>query len=108
MPSAPAKKQPINVKVAALGDKPPLVKYVFAEGSMLYNAENIYSSSDDENLRDISTHTMTPKERLSPVDKNVLLSSILKFFMPGKRRMMRSTHIIDAVAVSLNSRYQAS
>jgi hypothetical protein len=40
--------------------------------------------------------TMTPKDRLSPVDKNALLSSILKFFLPGKYRTMRSTHIIEA------------
>jgi hypothetical protein len=49
----------------------------------------------------MSNLTMTPKERLSPVDKNVLLSSILKFFFPGNWRMIRSTHIIDAVRKSV-------
>jgi hypothetical protein len=40
--------------------------------------------------------TMTPNDRLKPVDRNALLSSILKFFLPGNWRMIRSTHIIDA------------
>jgi hypothetical protein len=44
---------------------------------------------------------MTPKERLKPVERKVLLSSILKSFMPGNRRMMRSTHIIDATVRQL-------
>jgi hypothetical protein len=39
---------------------------------------------------------MTPNERLNPVDRNELLSSILKFFFPGSSRITRSTHIIDA------------
>jgi hypothetical protein len=49
----------------------------------------------------VANLTITPKERLSPVDKNVLLSSILKFFFPGNWRMIRSTHIIDAVHKSV-------
>jgi hypothetical protein len=46
---------------------------------------------------------MTPKERLKPVDKNVLLSSILKFFLPGNWQMMRSTHIIEATCNQLSN-----
>ena len=53
--------------------------------------------SDVRHKLRVANLTMTPKERLSPVDKNVLLSSILKFFFPGNWRMIRSTHIIDAV-----------
>jgi hypothetical protein len=43
--------------------------------------------------------TMTPNERLSPEERNALLSSSLKFSFPGNRRMMRSTHIIEAGGV---------
>lgn len=41
--------------------------------------------------------TITPNERLNPVERNALLCSILKFFLPGNWRMIRSTHIIEAV-----------
>lgn len=80
IPRAPIKKQPMRVSVAALAESPPFSRYFFAEGSMLYNEEKI----------------MTPKDRLNPVDRKALLSSILKFFLPGNWRIMRSTHIIDA------------
>lgn len=43
---------------------------------------------------------MTPNERLSPDDRNALLSSILKFFFPGNWRITRSMHIIDAACLS--------
>ena len=39
IPSAPARKQPINVHAAAWGDIPPLLRELFADGSMLNNAE---------------------------------------------------------------------
>jgi hypothetical protein len=52
---------------------------------------------DDVIKRNALMHTITPNERLKPVDKNALLSSILKFFLPGNWRIMRSTHIMDAV-----------
>lgn len=51
----------------------------------------------------VATRTITPKERLNPVDRNALLSSILKFLFPGNRRMMRSTHIIDAILISFQT-----
>lgn len=41
MPSAPIRKQPISVKLAFLGDMPLWVRYFLADGSMLYNDENI-------------------------------------------------------------------
>lgn len=46
----------------------------------------------------LSTLTMTPKERLSPVDRKALLCSILKFLLPGNWRIMMSTHIIEAIS----------
>lgn len=80
IPTAPIKKQAMRVNVAALAESPPFSRYLFADGSILYNEEKI----------------ITPKDRLNPVDRKALLSSILKFFLPGNCRIMRSTHIIDA------------
>lgn len=51
----------------------------------------------DRTARAAARLTITPKLRLNPVDKKVLLSSILKFFFPGNWRIIRSTHIIEAV-----------
>jgi hypothetical protein len=98
IPSAPIRKHPVSVKVAALADMPPFSKYFFAEGSMLYNDEKIWTTvSWCYSHANWPVHTMTPNERLNPVDRNALLSSILKFLLPGNCRMMRSTHIIEAV-----------
>jgi hypothetical protein len=81
------------VKVASLLDMPPAVRYFFDDGSMLYNDEKI----------------ITPNERLNPVDKKELLSSILKFLRPGNWRMIRSTHITDAVCgISMDPIYLES
>jgi hypothetical protein len=41
IPSAPIRKHPIKVNVAALADSPPFSRYFFAEGSILYNDEKI-------------------------------------------------------------------
>ena len=79
---------------------PPAVRYFFDDGSILYNDENIcqhHSVSPSAATQLYTTRTMTPNERLKPVDKKALLSSILKFLRPGNWRMIKSTHIIDAM-----------
>lgn len=39
MPTTPARKHPIKVHAAALGEKPALSKELFDDGSMLYKDE---------------------------------------------------------------------
>jgi hypothetical protein len=98
------------VKVASLLDMPPAVRYFFDDGSMLYNDEKIYQGlSVSRQPHSATTRTITPNERLNPVDKKELLSSILKFLRPGNWRMIRSTHITDAVyGISMNPIYLES
>jgi hypothetical protein len=45
---------------------------------------------------ELGRHTMTPKLKLREHAKKTLLSWILKFFLPGNRRTMLSTHIMEA------------
>lgn len=80
IPNAPTRKHVVMAKVAFFGVRPPVIRYFFADGSMLYKEEKI----------------MTPKDKLNPVERKVLLSWILKFFLPGNCRTIKSTHIIDA------------
>jgi hypothetical protein len=42
MPTAPARKQPIIVKVAFFGLIPPSIRYFLLDGNILYSDENIY------------------------------------------------------------------
>lgn len=97
MPNAPNKKNPIIVSVAFLGVMPPVMRYFFEDGSMLNKEEKIYTQpSVRPQFRREHTRTITPNDKLSPVERKALLSSILKFRCPGNKRTTRSTHIIDA------------
>jgi hypothetical protein len=48
--------------------------------------------------KSLQIHTMTPKLKLNPALKKGLLSSILKSFFPGNCRIIKSTHIMDAIS----------
>jgi hypothetical protein len=73
-------KHAIRIQDASLGEKPPCCKDFFAEGSMLYSAEN----------------SITPKLKLNDMDKKVSLSCILKSRFPGNCRIIMSMQITEA------------